>query len=152
MDSQDFMRRAIELAASADGRDGPFGSVVVKDGEIVGEGVNVCTTRPDPTAHAEVEALRRAAERLGRDDLSDCELYTSCEPCAMCAAAIHWAGIARIYYAASVPEAAEIGFWGSVPLNEELARHIDERDRPAQQMMAQDSLKVMADWLAKYGD
>ena len=149
MRHEDFMRRAIELASLADGRDGPFGSVVVNDGRIVGEGVNVCATRPDPTAHAEVEALRQAARTLGRDDLSDCVLYTSCEPCAMCAAAIHWADIAQVYYAASVPQAATAGFSGSLPLNEEILRPIEARERPATQMMSTQSLKVMSEWIAK---
>ncbi len=149
MDKLDFMRRAIELAAAADPDDGPFGSVVVLDGEIVGEGVNLTGTRPDPSAHAEVEAIRNAAMRLERPTLEGCELYTSCEPCPMCAAAIHWAGIDKVYYAASVEDAAPLGFEESQSAHDEVARHIGDRARPAERLLADEGLAAMRDWVSR---
>ncbi|MBN2287011.1 MAG: nucleoside deaminase [Tissierellales bacterium] len=89
---------------------GPFGAVIVKDGEIISVGNNQVILTNDPTAHAEIVAIRRASEKLGRFDLSDCEIYTTCEPCPMCYSAIHWAKIPIMYYGASRDDAAEIGF------------------------------------------
>jgi tRNA(Arg) A34 adenosine deaminase TadA len=95
--NKDFMRRAIELSRqSVQQGGGPFGAVIVRRGEIVGEGANGVTTRCDPTAHAEVTAIRHAAENLHDFDLSGCEIYTSCEPCPMCLGAIYWARLDRI--------------------------------------------------------
>ncbi|MDZ4083855.1 MAG: nucleoside deaminase, partial [Bdellovibrionales bacterium] len=97
---QDFMRRAIELSRRnmQTGAGGPFGAVIVKDGKIVGEGWNKVTSINDPTAHAEVEAIRDACKNLSTFELKDCELYTSCEPCPMCLAATYWARIGAIYF------------------------------------------------------
>ena len=97
---ESFMRRAISLASQnvREGLGGPFGSVVVKDGEIIGEGTNRVATSCDPTAHAEMLAIRAASAKLKNFDLSGCELYTSCEPCPMCLSAIYWAGIERMFY------------------------------------------------------
>ena len=105
------MRRAIELAVAsvADGG-GPFGAVVVRDGVIVGEGANAVVSRGDPTAHAEVEAIRAAGQRLRSHDLSECELFSSCEPCPMCLAAIRWARIERVTYGCDRHDAARAGF------------------------------------------
>ncbi len=110
--SEPFLRRAIELAREGmhAGKGGPFGAVVVQGGTIVGEGSNEVTSTPDPTAHAEMVAIRKAAKRLGRYWLDDCDLYTSCEPCPMCLAAILWARIPRVHYAASRTDAADAGF------------------------------------------
>lgn len=107
-----FMRAAIDEALKAvhkhDG--GPFGAVVVKDGVIIGRGHNQVVSSHDPTAHAEVMAIRDASKALGRFDLSDCVLYTTCEPCPMCYSATHWAKIEKLYYGATRQDAANIGF------------------------------------------
>lgn len=106
-----FISKAIDLATEnvlAGG--GPFGAIIVKNGEIVAEGVNRVTLLNDPTAHAEVQAIRKACEVLGTFDLSGCEIYTSCEPCPMCFSAIYWAHIGSVYYAATHHDAEEAGF------------------------------------------
>ena len=107
----EFMRRAIELSerSVAEGG-GPFGAVVVKGGKIVAEGTNRVTLDNDPTAHAEIRAIRTACERLGTFDLGGCELYASCEPCPMCLGAIYWSRIRRVYYANTREDAARIRF------------------------------------------
>lgn len=107
-----FLRRAIELATEnvRSGKGGPFAAVVVRDGRILGEGVNTVTASCDPTAHAEVNAIRAAAKGLGDFSLAGCELYTSCEPCPMCLAASYWARLSVIYYGATAADAAQAGF------------------------------------------
>lgn len=100
----------LSLKGSADGKGGPFGAVVVKNGEIVGRGFNQVTSSNDPTAHAEVVAIRDACNNLGTFQLEDCEIYTSCEPCPMCLGAIYWARPSKVYYANTREDAAEIGF------------------------------------------
>ena len=111
MTHEQLIERAIRLSVEnvAQGG-GPFGAVVARGGEIVAEGVNRVTALNDPTAHAEVQAIRLAAQRLRRFDLSDCELYASCEPCPMCLGAIYWARLSRLYYAATQHDAAAAGF------------------------------------------
>ena len=104
-DRRRFMARAAELRAEAVRRgDQPFGAVVVRDGDIVGEGISAVVTRPDPTAHGEVEAIRDAARRLGTRDLAGAELYTTFRPCPMCEAAAYWAGIARIWHGEDIAD------------------------------------------------
>jgi tRNA(Arg) A34 adenosine deaminase TadA len=107
-----FMRRAIELAQEGmeKGAGGPFGAVIVKDGEIVGEGYNCVTSTNDPTAHAEVVAIRAACQKLESFQLDGCAIYASCEPCPMCLGAIYWARPEKIFFAATREDAAEIGF------------------------------------------
>jgi len=107
-----FLREAIALSAQAarGSAQGPFGAVVVRGGEVVGRGGNQVVSIPDPTAHAEVMAIRAAAKHLGTHDLSGCSIYASCEPCPMCLAAIHWARLDRIFFAASRHDAAGVGF------------------------------------------
>lgn len=106
-----FMRRAVELSAqSVRNGGGPFGAVIVRNGEIVGEASNSVTKDNDPTAHAEVNAIRRAAAKLGTFNLDGCDIYTSCEPCPMCLGAIYWAHLSHIYYCNTRKDAAEIGF------------------------------------------
>ncbi|HOF54645.1 MAG TPA: nucleoside deaminase [Prolixibacteraceae bacterium] len=107
-----FMKRAAQLAhyAAENGYGGPFGAVVVKDGEIIGEGFNRVTSSNDPTAHAEIEAIRSACNTLKSFQLSGCEIYSSCEPCPMCMGAIYWARPVRLYYGASRYDAAQAGF------------------------------------------
>ena len=106
------MRRAVRLSAERmrEGAGGPFGAVIVKDGKVVAEGWNRVTSTNDPTAHAEVMAIRSACEKLGTFSLQGCEIYTSCEPCPMCLSAIYWARLDRIYFANSREDAAAIGF------------------------------------------
>lgn len=108
----DFLRRAIALATEnvTTARGGPFGAVIVRSGEIVGEGTNLVTSNLDPTAHAEVQAIRKACQALGSYQLKGCELYASCEPCPMCLAASYWARLDAVYYAASAADAARAGF------------------------------------------
>lgn len=145
-----FMRRAIELSRlhmeAGDG--GPFGAVVVREGRIVGEGWNRVTTTCDPTAHAEVAAIRDACSRLGSFELRGCEIFTSCEPCPMCLAAIYWARLDRIWYANGRADAAAIQFddeW----LYREVALPVGERAIPATQMLRPEALEVFRAWEAK---
>jgi guanine deaminase len=128
MDRIDYMRRVIALSRAGveGGYGGPFGCVIVKDGEIVGEGHNEVLSSKDPTAHAETLAIRRASARLGTFDLSGCELYTNGTPCCMCMAASLWARIDRIYYALPEKASAAIGL-GDRHLYEELGRPLEER-------------------------
>src|SRR5258706_15243445 len=109
---EDFMREAIRISVEQmrAGQGGPFGAVVVKDGRIIARGWNRVTTSHDPTAHAEVTAIREACRALGDFRLTECELYSSCEPCPMCLGAIYWARIQRLYFAAGRQDAAEAGF------------------------------------------
>src|SRR5438445_5340214 len=115
-----FMVRAIQLSIDGvqSGRGGPFGAVIVRDGKILAEGMNQVTSTNDPTAHAEVLAIREACKKLGVFELKDCELYTSCEPCPMCFGAIYWARLARVYFANTAEDAARIGFDDSFIYNE----------------------------------
>ena len=106
-----FMTRALELAAqNVDQKGGPFGAVIVKDGEIIAEGVNQVPVNNDPTAHAEIQAIRAACQKLNTFNLSGCEIYTSCEPCPMCFSSIYWAHLDRVYFAANHIDAEKAGF------------------------------------------
>src|SRR6266404_1774250 len=121
-----FMRRAVELSRERmrQNAGGPFGAVIVKAGEILAEGWNKVTSTNDPTAHAEVSAIRAACARLGTFSLAGCDIYTSCEPCPMCLAAIYWARLDRIYFANSREDAAAIGFDDAL-IYHEVAKPID---------------------------
>ena len=111
MDNKDFMRQAIALAVeNVKNGGGPFGAVIVKDGKVVATGVNRVTANNDPTAHAEVSAIRAACTKLGTFDLSGCVIYTSCEPCPMCLGAIYWAHLDKVYYGADQHDAASVDF------------------------------------------
>ncbi|TGU86349.1 nucleoside deaminase, partial [Mesorhizobium sp. M00.F.Ca.ET.186.01.1.1] len=112
MEQETWMEHAVNLALDnvTASRGGPFGAIVVKDGQIVGRGRNEVTARNDPTAHAEVQAIREACQKLGTFQLDDCELYTSCEPCPMCLGAIYWARPRAVYYACTKEDAARVGF------------------------------------------
>ncbi|GGB15480.1 nucleoside deaminase [Puia dinghuensis] len=107
-----YLKQAIALARAGveEGRGGPFGCVIVRDGEVVGKGCNGVTSTNDPTAHAEIVAIREACQRLGHFQLTDCDVYASCEPCPMCLGALYWARPRRVVYAATRNEAAEAGF------------------------------------------
>jgi guanine deaminase len=145
-----FMARALQLAMDCvqSGRGGPFGAVIVKNAAIVGESGNQVTSTNDPTAHAEILAIRQACTKLGVFELKDCELYTSCEPCPMCLGAIYWARLSRIYFANTAHDAAEIGFDDSL-IYRELALPYSERRVPAIQMMREEALAGFRAWAAK---
>lgn len=145
-----FMARAIQLSIDGvhSGRGGPFGAVIVKEGKIVAEGANQVTSTNDPTAHAEVVAIRRACYKLGAFELRDCELYTSCEPCPMCLGAIYWARILRIYFANTAEDAAKIGFDDSF-IYSELKQPFSARRIPTIQMMREEALAGFRAWAAK---
>ena len=145
---REFMRVALALAcknaSSAEG--GPFGAIVVFEGKVVGEGRNQVTTMNDPTAHAEVVAIRAAAKHLNRFDLKGCVVYTSCEPCPMCLAAAYWARVDKVVYSATQNEAAAAGFDDAF-LYEELAKHQSERSLETFQVKTDDE-DPFAVWLA----
>jgi tRNA(Arg) A34 adenosine deaminase TadA len=145
-----FMRRAIELAQNGiDKNDGgPFGCVVVRDGEIVGEGNNRVTSTNDPTAHAEVVAIRNACENLQTFQLNDCVIYTSCEPCPMCLGAIYWARPKAIFYACDKADAANIDFDDKF-IYEEIERPISERQIKTESILREEGLKVFENWAMK---
>ena len=149
-DPRTFMARAIELSRlhMEAGEGGPFGAVVVQDGVIVGEGWNRVTSTCDPTAHAEVTAIRQACERLGAFSLQGCEIYTSCEPCPMCLAAIYWARLGRIYYANDQADAAAIAF-DDAWLYREVALPLPDRSLPLTQLMREEALQVFRAWDTK---
>lgn len=145
-----FMARAIQLSIDSvrSGRGGPFGAVVVKDGKIIAEGVNQVTSTNDPTAHAEVLAIRQACAHLGVFHLKDCELYTSCEPCPMCLGAIYWAHLSRVYFANTAEDAAKIGFDDSFFYSELQKSHLQRRI-PTVQIMREEALAGFRAWTAK---
>lgn len=142
-----FMSRAIELAAENAGSvtGGPFGAVIVKDGEIVAAQSNKVTVDIDPTAHAEVNAIREACKVLGTFDLSGCVLYSSCEPCPMCLSAAYWAHIDKIYYAADRYDAAKVGFDDEF-IYKELSLPISARRLGLEQIMPEDGLIPFVKW------
>jgi tRNA(Arg) A34 adenosine deaminase TadA len=145
--SVEFMRRAIALGMEnvRTGGGGPFAAVIVKEGRIVAEGVNRVTTTNDPTAHAEVVAIRIACHALGAFQLTDCELYTTCEPCPMCLGAIYWARPSRVYYACFASDAAAVGFDDAFIYDElKLSHH--ERRLPMHQMLREESLEIFSLW------
>jgi len=145
-----FMARAIQLSIenvhASNG--GPFGAVIVKDSKIIAENVNRVTSTNDPTAHAEVLAIRQACTKLGVFELRDCELYTSCEPCPMCLGAIYWAHISRIYFANSAEDAAAIGFDDSFIYKELTLPHA-ERKIPTRQIMREEASTAFRAWAEK---
>jgi guanine deaminase len=142
-----FMARAIRLSIDnvLSARGGPFGAVVVKDGKIVAESANQVTRMNDPTAHAEVLAIREACRKLNAFDLEGCEIYTSCEPCPMCMGAIYWARLARVYYAGVAADAAQAGFDDSM-IYHELAQSPKQRKIPMIQIMRDQGLEAFRVW------
>ncbi len=145
-----FMSEAIALSAKGvtGNQGGPFGCVIVKNEEIVGRGYNQVTSTNDPTAHAEVMAIRDACKNLQTFQLDDCEIYTSCEPCPMCMGAIYWARPAKVYFANSRTDAANIGFDDSM-IYEELTCEHSQRKIPINQIGRDEALKVFEQWKAK---
>ena len=150
MDKKDFMNKAIERSSYGMNNNfgGPFGAVIVKNGEIVAEGFNNVTSSNDPTAHAEITAIRNACKKLNTFDLSGCELYTSCEPCPMCLSAIYWARIDKIYYANTKEDAAEINFDDDF-IYQEFKKERGNRTIPVEQIGREEAIKVFKDWSKK---
>jgi tRNA(Arg) A34 adenosine deaminase TadA len=150
MTDQRHMRRAIEISREKmnANQGGPFGAVVVKDGAILAEGWNRVTSTNDPTAHAEVVAIREACRKLGTFSLAGCEIYTSCEPCPMCLAAIYWARLERIHFANTRADAAAIGFDDS-HIYDEIPLPLDRRAVPMDRVLADEARAVFREWDAK---
>lgn len=149
MKKEEFMRRAVELSReSMEQGGGPFGAVIVKNGKVVGEGANGVTLHCDPTAHAEVTAIRQAAQGLENFDLSGCEIYTSCEPCPMCLGAIYWARLDKIYYANDRRDAKDAGFDDSL-IYGEIALKPEERSIGMEKMVDPQARKVFDRWIGK---
>ena len=148
--SEQFLREAIRLSREQmeAGEGGPFGAVIVRDGAVVGRGWNRVTSANDPTAHAEIEAIRDACATLGTYSLAGCEIYASCEPCPMCLAAICWARIDALYFAASRDDAADAGFDDAL-LYEEISKPLLERKLQAKQHLQSDAQAVMQLWKDK---
>jgi len=147
-----FMRRAVELSHKAmdEGTGPPFGAVIVRDGQIIAEGYNNSFTTNDPTAHAEVVAIRRACEAVGSRFLKDCVIYSSSEPCPMCLGAIHWAGIGRVHYANDRTTAAAAGF-DDARLYREIALPVEDRALPMVQQLADEAKVAFDAWQARTG-
>ncbi|WP_376873493.1 nucleoside deaminase [Albirhodobacter sp. R86504] len=160
MYQEHFMRRAIEISAQALETKGtePFGAVVVKDGRIVGEGINRSLEKFDPTSHGETEAIRDACQRLKTVDLRGCEIYTSCEPCALCVAAMAIAGISKMYYAANLSQSdaalQNLPESNRFPIDVSLLRHecghtLGARHMPSEQALPDAAIDVLRAWAAQ---
>lgn len=147
MEKELLMNKAVELAIESvvTKNGGPFGCVIVKDNEIVGVGKNSVTSKNDPTAHAEIMAIRDACKNLNTFQLDDCVLYTSCEPCPMCLGAIYWARPKAVYYAATKEEAAEIEFDDKF-IYEEIEKNKEDRKIPFINIKSKDYIKPFKDW------
>ena len=149
MNNEQLMRRAIALSIeSVNSGEGPFGAVIARNGEIVAEGSNNVTLHHDPTAHAEVSAIREACRKLETFDLSGCDIYTSCEPCPMCLGAIYWAHIDKIYYANDRRDAADIGFDDDF-IYQEIALKPTERTKPSEILLREEAIEAFKQWEAK---
>ena len=147
--SEELMRKAIELAEeNVINGGGPFGAVIARDGKIVATGVNRVTANHDPTAHAEVSAIRTACKELGTFDLSGCEIYTSCEPCPMCLGAIYWAHLDKIYYGNDKADAKRIGFDDSF-IYDEIALSPEERKLESKRILSDEAAKAFNMWMEK---
>ena len=142
-----FMARAIQLSLEnvTSGRGGPFGAVIAKDGAIIAEGANQVTLTNDPTAHAEILAIRNACQKLKIFDLTGCEIYSSCEPCPMCLGAIYWARLSRVYFGNSDSDASRAGFDDSF-IYRELAQPLAQRKIPMIQLMREEALAAFRAW------
>ena len=141
------MAEAIELSLRnvREGKGGPFAAIVVKDGKVIARGVNCVTATNDPTAHAEVVAIREACRALGTFQLDGCEIYSSCEPCPMCLAAIYWARPARVFFGNTKEDAAAAGFDDSL-IYHEISRPLAERKIPLQCMMRDEARAAFKEW------
>ena len=150
LDDQRYLTRAIELSREhmEEGAGGPFGAVIVRDGQVLAEGWNQVTSTNDPTAHAEVTAIRRACEAVGDFSLQGATLYTSCEPCPMCLASAYWARVSRIVYANTRQDAADIGFDDSL-IYEEIAKPVPDRVIPMDHVPSLEARAVFDAWADK---
>ena len=149
MNQEELMREAIRLAsANVENGGGPFGAVIARGGEIIATGVNRVTANCDPTAHAEVSAIRAAAQKLGTFNLSGCDIYSSCEPCPMCLGAIYWARLDRLFYGNTKTDAARIGFDDAF-IYKELALPLPERTLRAEQLLGKEALATFEAWEQK---
>ena len=142
-----FMEQAIALATEnvTSGRGGPFGAVIVRDGKVLASGANMVTADNDPTAHAEITAIRRACAALGTFRLEGCEIYTSCEPCPMCLAAIYWSHCSAIFYGNTAADAAQAGFDDAL-LYEEAKKPVEERKIPTINLMREKAISSFEAW------
>jgi guanine deaminase len=147
--AKEFMYEAIRLSVEnvESGTGGPFGAVVVKDGRIIARGMNLVTSLKDPTAHAEVVAIREACKILNDFQLTGCEIYTSCEPCPMCLGAIYWARPDKLYFANTKADAAAIDFDDAF-IYEELSLPLEKRKLFTKQMMREEALEAFSNWLS----
>src|SRR5512138_614588 len=145
-----FMHEAIRLSVEKmrEGRGGPFGAVVVKEGRVISRGWNTVTTTNDPTAHAEIVAIREACRKLGTFSLDGCELYASCEPCPMCLSAIYWARIDQLFFAATRQDAAAAGFDDEF-LYREIPLPFDQRKLATQQLLREQALPAFVEWQSR---
>ena len=149
MKKEELMRMAINLAnENIDCGGGPFGAVIARNGEVISTGVNRVTSENDPTAHAEVTAIRAASQKLKSFDLSGCEIYTSCEPCPMCLGAIYWAHLDKIYYGNTKADAAHIGFDDSFIYDEIDLTH-DLRKLPSEHILGEEAIQNFKKWEGK---
>lgn len=151
MDNEKFMLRAIELSKiSIESGGGPFGAVIVKNNVIIGEGQNSVVCSNDPTAHAEVVAIRNACQSIASHELSGCTIFTSCEPCPMCLSAIWWSRIENIYFGNTRMDATKIGFDDEI-IYEELARPLPKRKLPIVQLLHDEAMTTFEDWKESEG-
>lgn len=142
-----FMRKAIALSIeNIKNGGGPFGAVIVKDGKIIATGVNRVTANTDPTAHAEVNAIRKASKKLGTFDLAGCDIYTSCEPCPMCLGAVYWAHIDKMYYGNTKADAKNIGFDDSF-IYDEIELKPENRKLESTQLLHNESIVAFENWV-----
>ena len=149
MTNEELMREAIRLSVeNVRNGGGPFGAVIARQGEIIATGVNRVTPLHDPTAHAEVSAIRAACQKLGTFDLSGCEIFTSCEPCPMCLGAIYWAHLDRIYYGNNQRDAAKIGFDDNF-IYEELALPVAQRAKQMKALLSDEAISAFEAWEKK---
>ncbi len=149
MTSDELMTKAIELAEeNVTNGGGPFGAVIARDGKIIATGVNRVTANHDPTAHAEVSAIRAACKKLGTFDLSGCEIYTSCEPCPMCLGAIYWAHLDKMYYGNDKHDAKRIGFDDSF-IYDEIALSPNDRKLVSKRILSEEAAKAFDMWMQK---
>lgn len=143
-----YIKKALELAefGMKNSKGGPFGAVIVKNGNIIGEGFNSVTSSNDPSAHAEINAIRNACKHIKSFDLAGCTIYTSCEPCPMCLAAIYWANIDEIYYAATKEQAKRAGFRDEF-IYSEINKPIEQREKHFEQIIDEKVLKIFDEWI-----
>ena len=144
-----YMRKAIALSIeNVKNGGGPFGAIIVKEGKIIATGVNGVTKHNDPTAHAEIEAIRKASKKLGTFDLAGCEIYTSCEPCPMCLGAIYWAHLDKMYFGNTKTDAKEIGFDDSF-IYDEIALNPNKRKLITTQALHNEAIEAFKSWADK---